>query len=246
MIKFFRKIRYDLMEKNKTGKYLKYAVGEIVLVVIGILIALQINNWNENRKAKVLEKSILIELKKSMYSDIENQISPNIAQLTLDLRNIKVIEKLLNNEISYNDSIDEKFSSLMFSKSFKWEITAYKILENQGINIIRNPKLKESILKNYNTRYPEVKDFLENFSNNLNLFFRPIMRSNFAFEYSDSLNTKYIPLNITDLKSNQEFKNAVNTAFLNFSYNLKAHKELEKEIIKTISLIDLVLKSFND
>ena len=52
MIKFFRRIRYDLMEKNKTGKYLKYAIGEIVLVVIGILIALSINNWNENKKKK--------------------------------------------------------------------------------------------------------------------------------------------------------------------------------------------------
>ena len=49
MIKFFRKIRYDLMEKNKTGKYLKYAIGEIILVVIGILIALYINNWNNNQ-----------------------------------------------------------------------------------------------------------------------------------------------------------------------------------------------------
>ena len=47
MIKFFRRIRFDLMEKNKTGKYFKYAIGEIILVVIGILIALQINNWNE-------------------------------------------------------------------------------------------------------------------------------------------------------------------------------------------------------
>ena len=46
MIKFFRKIRYNLMEQNKTGKCLKYAIGEIVLVVIGILIALSINNWN--------------------------------------------------------------------------------------------------------------------------------------------------------------------------------------------------------
>ena len=50
MIKFFRKIRQNLLMKNKTGKYFKYAIGEIVLVVIGILIALQINNWNENRK----------------------------------------------------------------------------------------------------------------------------------------------------------------------------------------------------
>ncbi|NNC44454.1 MAG: hypothetical protein HKN99_01055 [Winogradskyella sp.] len=55
MIKFFRKIRYNLMEQNKTGKYFKYAIGEIILVVIGILIALQINNWNEQRKEKQQE-----------------------------------------------------------------------------------------------------------------------------------------------------------------------------------------------
>ena len=55
MIKFFRKIRYDLVEKNKTGKYIKYAIGEIVLVVIGILIALAINNWNQDRLSKNLE-----------------------------------------------------------------------------------------------------------------------------------------------------------------------------------------------
>ena len=47
MIKFFNKIRYNLMEQNRTGKYLKYAIGEIAFVIIGILNALQINNWNE-------------------------------------------------------------------------------------------------------------------------------------------------------------------------------------------------------
>jgi len=52
MIKFFRKIRQNLLIENKTGKYFKYVIGEIILVVIGILIALQINNWNENRKHK--------------------------------------------------------------------------------------------------------------------------------------------------------------------------------------------------
>lgn len=69
MIKFFRRIRYDLMEKNKTGKYLKYALGEIVLVVIGILIALQINNWNEHRKEISRSQNYLEEFRKDLISD---------------------------------------------------------------------------------------------------------------------------------------------------------------------------------
>ena len=76
MIKFFRKIRYNLMETGKTGKYFKYAIGEIILVVIGILIALQINNWNEGRKTK---------LKAQVYID---QIINDIAKDTLNINNL--------------------------------------------------------------------------------------------------------------------------------------------------------------
>ena len=70
MLKFLRKIRYDLMEKNKTGKYLKYAIGEIVLVVIGILIALQINNWNENRKLENRRQEYYSQLLDDLNNDI--------------------------------------------------------------------------------------------------------------------------------------------------------------------------------
>jgi len=69
MIKFFRRIRFDLMEKNKTGKYLKYAIGEIVLVVIGILIALQINNWNENRLNNKVLNTFLVNLKQELQGE---------------------------------------------------------------------------------------------------------------------------------------------------------------------------------
>jgi tetratricopeptide (TPR) repeat protein len=69
MIKFFRKIRYDLMEENKTGTYFKYAIGEIVLVVIGIVIALQINNWNENRKSYTIVKNYYNQILKDLAKD---------------------------------------------------------------------------------------------------------------------------------------------------------------------------------
>ena len=70
MIKFFRKIRQNLVMQNKTSKYFKYAIGEIILVVIGILIALQINNWNSNRILQAnqlqLSKRLLEETKRNM------------------------------------------------------------------------------------------------------------------------------------------------------------------------------------
>lgn len=62
MIKFFRHIRKSLIEKKQMGKYFKYAIGEIILVVIGILIALQVNNSNENRKKKIQEREFLEQL----------------------------------------------------------------------------------------------------------------------------------------------------------------------------------------
>ncbi|CAN0605597.1 unnamed protein product, partial [Ectocarpus sp. 12 AP-2014] len=76
MIKFFRKIRQNLLSESKFSKYLIYAIGEIILVVIGILIALQINNWNEKQKEEKSELLILKTLQKDfienkkMYSDI--------------------------------------------------------------------------------------------------------------------------------------------------------------------------------
>ncbi len=71
MIKFFRKIRQNLLSEENTGNYLKYALGEIVLVVIGILIALQINNWNEQRKTDIKEQILLRSLRQEFIHNRE-------------------------------------------------------------------------------------------------------------------------------------------------------------------------------
>jgi len=70
MIKFFRKIRQKMLIENKFSKYLLYAIGEIVLVVIGILIALQINNWNEIQKKEKLKVSYKVSLINDLSLDI--------------------------------------------------------------------------------------------------------------------------------------------------------------------------------
>ena len=64
MIKLFRKIRQNLLMENKTGKYFKYAIGEVVLVMIGILLALQVSNWNQDRKDRISERKLLDNIHK--------------------------------------------------------------------------------------------------------------------------------------------------------------------------------------
>ena len=101
MIKFFRKIRYDLMGKNKTSKYFKYAIGEVILVVIGILIALSINNWNEYYKHTLLESQYLIRLKEEAkwnINSIENSRK-------IYLKTSKELNVVINNiENNFQDS----------------------------------------------------------------------------------------------------------------------------------------------
>ena len=69
MIKFFRHIRRNLMETGKTGRYFKYAIGEIILVMIGILLALQVNNWNESRKVQTQEFHLATQLLEDAKAD---------------------------------------------------------------------------------------------------------------------------------------------------------------------------------
>ena len=71
MIKLFRKTRQKFLMQQKTGQYLKYAIGETLLVVVGILIALYINNWNEGRKDKIKERAILNELHKDFSKNLQ-------------------------------------------------------------------------------------------------------------------------------------------------------------------------------
>ena len=71
MIKFFRKIRQKLLTEKKINKYLIYAFGEIILVVIGILIALSINNWNENRKTNLKEQALLVALNQELTTNFK-------------------------------------------------------------------------------------------------------------------------------------------------------------------------------
>ena len=108
MIKFFRKIRQQLLSENKFSKYLIYAIGEIILVVIGILIALQINNWNENRKQQRQEQKLLVSLKTDLLES-KNRLLKTMYMQKNVIRKSSELIKMYEGKIprASNDSIKD-------------------------------------------------------------------------------------------------------------------------------------------
>lgn len=240
MPKLFLRIRQKLLSENRFSKYLFYAIGEIVLVVIGILIALQINNWNEDRKTRVVEIQMLKNIKSSLQADIENQIKPNLKQLELDLKNIADIKGFIASNNTYNDSMNTKFNTLMYSKNIDFEITSYKALENEGLQIIENARVKEGILRLYNISYPNLQYVIANFMNNLTNFFRPNMRGLFIF-LDDNRQRGYVPVDYSQLRADRDFRNNLIVSTENCQNLYQDTKKLHYEILSLIDLIDTEL-----
>jgi hypothetical protein len=107
MISFLRKIRQKLLAENRVTRYLVYAIGEIFLVVIGILIALQINNWNEERKHQIK----LLNIYSLIYNDIENDIQDLQRNLAYYNEKKSVFEKVVHDSIT-PDLLDQGVAKL--------------------------------------------------------------------------------------------------------------------------------------
>jgi|TARA_R110000737_G_scaffold352409_1_gene398306 hypothetical protein len=147
MIKFFRKIRQNLLSEGKTSKYFKYAIGEIILVVIGILIALQINNWNENQKAKKLEQVVLKNLAQENKANLVslNQLMTTVSNC-YDANH--VLMELFNKDDAFlsTQNIDSLlFNSLEFDRFSPSENVLQELLSSGKLDIIESDALKNSL-----------------------------------------------------------------------------------------------------
>ena len=156
MINFFRKTRQKFLRENRFTKYLLYAIGEIILVVIGILIALQVNNWNINRQIQNKEQAYLLEIRNNLQQDSLK------LQLVLDFnRNkVKIVEDMLQ---IFIDTLTNQERSVILNKNAN-DFTYYEVfdpvriafnnmLSAESIGLIRNNELRKSLSEYYNYPY---------------------------------------------------------------------------------------------
>jgi hypothetical protein len=244
MIKFFRKIRQQLAYENNVTKYMRYAIGEIVLVVIGILIALSINNWNEIRKNKIAELNILQDIKGSISTDIQ-QLKLRIELSKKDVQSANIILNHLEKNLPYSDSLNKHFVIITStgSKDFTPQISAYKVLESKGIDLISNNQLKKDILNLYNIDYYRLVYEYENFHKNIHDYGRPIARSLFKTTVN---NTEQLPeLQPIDYKSLRSNVVLINTLKIIISNDRRIHNmiiELIEECQQIENAINIELK----
>lgn len=152
MIKFFRRIRQKLLTENKFSKYLFYAIGETILVMIGILLALQVNNWNEVRKENGLKNTYSARLINDLKKDL-NTIKINKARIESMQSIISDFTKSLDSDMSITEriSITEKYFTEGWSTvSFSAQNNTYTDLSQTGnMKVFIDTDLRENILSYY-------------------------------------------------------------------------------------------------
>ena len=156
MLFFFRKLRKSEMQKKSFVKYFKYAIGEIILVVIGILIALQINNWNSSRIQQNKEQSYLKEIQNSLYKDslaLAEVLSFNKEKVQIVNRMMKIFADSLNNQ-QRAKIFDKEAIDFVFYRVFEPGRTVFNsLVATETIDLIQDDQLQKEISAYYEIDY---------------------------------------------------------------------------------------------
>ncbi|MDT0558296.1 DUF6090 family protein [Ichthyenterobacterium sp. W332] len=248
MIKFFRHIRKSLIEKNKMGKYFKYAIGEILLVVIGILIALQINNWNETRKDTIKAKSYLLNIKEDLKKDT-TAYNAAIGSLKSTLPDTEFLLSIKDFKTLKYDSLYNSLPTVYYEISINSQ--TFDKLINSGITDLGDDTQLFDDINNYYTNisnnYYSVRNWdIKETNKEADFFF------NQSFEIPNSYFNYYgIKTNFFSAKSpdenlatfsnmmrSVEARNKLKSAYFRKSRLFNTFEDIKKEAIKLLNKID--------
>ena len=250
MIKIFRKIRYKLMSENKTSRYFKYAIGEIILVVIGILIALQVNNINSNSKIKRSAKehiTILIENLK------EDQIALNdlINKLDVQLKSANSVLDYYKLKHPKSNSLLNHITELLWELNLKSNSNGYELLVNTG-EISTLSSALQNLITGYrkHIKYIAEREFISNtfiqdkYENHLfdvhpHIFRKGNENTTISEFYKDDLR-KPISISDFDIKNDRKLESLIFGRRFQVSQQLEAYKngyKLGGELISKLQKI---------
>ena len=237
MKSLFRSIRHKLLYEGKLVRYLTYAVGEVVLIIVGILMALKINDWNEENKARVIETNILTEIRSNLHHDME-EIQYDIVSLEDNLKACDDIIQYLDTHESPSIDFFDMVGLLGVNPHFDPNRSGYDLMVSKGVEIVRNDNLRKSISILYESRYTYYYRYEEERNQFLlhNTF--PKIVEYFSLGYKPG--TKYLAQHDISPKDYAQLKN--DTGFLKSVHAIKYKNSmvLDRAQGTEESIVDLI------
>jgi len=255
MISFFRKIRQSLLNQGKTTRYFKYAIGEIVLVVIGILIALQINNWNTQRHERNQELLILKSLKANFVENLKTLSKAKSDTKKVYTASLELLVLIHPTEINYtNDVVDNLIGQVL--NYYTWDPTTGaidQVINSDQFNIIQNKEIKIKISNWSRLITDSAKDFT---ISNDHLFKTIVIYlakhaniKNMPTNDAVYARTKLTRVPISNFKSDykkmmssKEFENLIDWQAINLAYIINEYEKFQSYLETTLKLIDTEIK----
>ncbi len=249
-----RFFRFKKLVSMETSKYLRYSIGEVILVVIGILIALQVNNWNEYRKEKVEEKKILL----SLHNEISNNLES--LQVVIEEKNkiIDVNQYIMNNRGKNGEWKSQKsLDSLMNYISLSgWIFVPQNGVLNEIINSGKLLLIENDLIKNEIASLPQLISLMieedRQYRLDLHQYFLPFLSKNYNLieltryrelleNYSFKMGETNFPKSIPELLSSREFENilTIQSIWIKFSNELNINQKN-----KYLEIQNLIEKEF--
>ena len=215
MSNIFKTIRKSNLMANNSKKYFKYAIREIILLVIGIIIALQINNWNEARKLKQEEVKLLRQIKQDLV-DNNNEILELEKRLSINKNGVdSLLARFKNNN---NDKLLPIYTNMIHRKVyFNNSNTGYNLILNNSTSIISNDTILKSILELFEKDFPDILKRQELMHQKIENHLYPLTNSLFKvkpmtikFKELDAANSDlYEPIDFKALTKNNLYKNTL-------------------------------------
>lgn len=229
MIKFFRKIRQKLLSENRFSKYLIYAVGEIVLVVIGILIALSINNRNEISKNSEKEYKYLSNIRSEVIGDSLSLEGGWFRNRQRKIEALELAKLYVMGNYSPKDTLffinQIGFGGINSRASLMGSSRTYNELVSTGnLSLISNDSIRDQIVSYYSD-----KDFIDIYISNIRTDFASYFNSLKVFnpQYPDSINTLEITRILEKMKTD-EFHSLINQE-LTYAYSIERQLSRSKK-----------------
>jgi hypothetical protein len=226
MLRIFRNARQQLLQNGATLKYFKYAFGEVFLVVIGILLALQINNWNENRKLQNKELTLLREMQSNLNEDLLD-FDFNIKGTKMRLLANEVVLQVLEDSLPLHDSLKTHFANFVGGYQLTENTGAFDNLKSIGFDLVRNDSLRARITRLYSNRYVYLNnleiDMVGAFQMN---DLMPAYRQNFT---TGTFWKSAHPNDLAILSKNHEFKELLRTNIFFQGYMLNQYQIIRSD-----------------